>query len=91
MTNKYLGCMIIDSRENCFFLNFSNPHIKCCSIRIPGSSRAFSWENEQHLYAWPVKLTFDKIQAVMDLGCLYSNVIHNWLLQKFDPLKMTEN
>ena len=109
--------MIIDSHENCFFLNSSNTHIKCCSIWIPSSFRAtldqrfqnqtkapqiqkavrrtswqscllgflcrrtsdlgyfraFSWENEQHLYAWPVKLTFDKIQAVTDLGCLYSN------------------
>ena len=88
---------MIDLHENlhlalclthCFFLNFSNAHIKCCSIWILGSFRAFSWENEQHPYAWPVKLVFDKIQGVTDLDCLYS-VIHNWLLQKFDPLKMT--
>ena len=73
MTNKCWGFMTIDSHENCFFLRFSNTHIKCCSIRIPGSCKAFSWGNEQHPYAWPVKLTFDKIQAVTDLGCLYSN------------------
>ena len=29
--------------------------------------------NEQHPYSWSVKLTFDKIQVVTDLGCSYSN------------------
>ena len=29
--------------------------------------------NEQHPYAWTMKLTFDKIQTVTNLGCLYSN------------------
>ena len=73
MTNKYWGFMIIDPHENlhlalclthCFFLNLSNAHKNVVQLRFLAASRAFSWENEQYPYVWPVKLTFDKIQAV---------------------------
>ena len=74
--------MIIDSHENLhlalclthgfFFLNFSNTH-KMLFNSDSLQHRVLTWENEKYPYIWPVKLTFDKTEAVADFGCLYSN------------------